>query len=189
MAAYGIDMTVHSRPYLPRLLTSLLPSTPVLAQVAYYSNAAGLIFMAPALITGFHEFYEIYKHLGTKRVEDGVVLQSYPQRTFNVAAIHGVLNALTGESSFPLSPMLGPVIADEPPLHCVMLGAYSLYLWRARKNVPGHMSTPRQGLASGLVLGSLIFSAALVSPVLARDVSHLAFRFPFWGRDAVVATD
>ncbi|KAG7528929.1 hypothetical protein FFLO_05886 [Filobasidium floriforme] len=135
MAAYGIDMTVHSRPYLPRLLTSLLPSTPVLAQVAYYSNAAGLIFMAPALITGFHEFYEIYKHLGTKRVEDGVVLQSYPQRTFNVAAIHGVLNALTG--------------------------AYSLYLWRARKNVPGHMSTPRQGLASGLVLGSLIFSAAL----------------------------
>ena len=97
MAAYSIDMTVHSRPYLPRLLTSLLPSTPVLAQVAYYSNAAGLIFMAPALITGFHEFYEIWKHLGTKRVEDGVVLQAYPQRTFNVAAIHGVLNALTGE--------------------------------------------------------------------------------------------
>jgi spore maturation protein CgeB len=56
--------------------------------------------MAPALITGFHEFYEIYKHLGTKRVEDGVVLQSYPQRTFNVAAIHGVLNALTGEFFF-----------------------------------------------------------------------------------------
>ena len=102
MAAYGIDMTVHSRPYLPRLLTSLLPSTPVLVQVAYYSNAAGLIFMAPALITGFHEFYEIYKHLGTKRVEDGVVLQSYPQRTFNVAAIHGVLNALTGELFFVL---------------------------------------------------------------------------------------
>lgn len=97
MAAYATDVSIHSRPYLPRLLTSLLPSTPVLAQVAYYSNAAGLIFMAPALITGFHEFYEIYKHLGSKRVQDGVVLQAYPQRTFNVAAIHGALNVLTGK--------------------------------------------------------------------------------------------
>jgi hypothetical protein len=52
--------------------------------------------------------------------------------------------------------------ADYPAIF-LRAGAYSLYLWRARKNVPGHMSTPRQGLASGLVLGSLIFSAALVS--------------------------
>jgi spore maturation protein CgeB len=100
-SATSLALATPSTPS-PRLLTSLLPSTPVLAQVAYYSNAAGLIFMAPALITGFHEFYEIYKHLGTKRVEDGVVLQSYPQRTFNVAAIHGVLNALTGELYFVL---------------------------------------------------------------------------------------
>jgi uncharacterized membrane protein len=97
LAAYSTDIAVHSRPYLPRVLTSLLPSTPLLAQIAYYTNAAGLIFLVPSMITGFHEFYEIYKHLGTKRVEDGVVLQAYPQRTFNVAAIHGALNLLTGE--------------------------------------------------------------------------------------------
>lgn len=156
LAAYTCDILVHTRKSLPRLISASLPSTPLLAQIAYYTNAAGLIFLIPSAITGAHEAYEIWKHLGGKKVDGGVVLQAYPERAFNVAAIHGAMNLGVGESGFNS-------LASSFTEMAIRLGAYALYVWLSRRKNPSHMSTPKQGIASAIFLATLIGSATLVS--------------------------
>ncbi|KAJ9118588.1 hypothetical protein QFC22_003808 [Naganishia vaughanmartiniae] len=134
MASYGIDSILVARPYLPVLINNVLPATKILSEISYYSNLAGLVLLVPAVITGFHEWWEIAKFKGENKFVDGVKVQSYPDRAFNVATIHGLLN--------------------------VAVGAYSLYSWRARRLLPNHMPTTKMGLASAGMLVGLIGSAA-----------------------------
>ncbi|KAJ9110891.1 hypothetical protein QFC19_001400 [Naganishia cerealis] len=73
MAAYGIDATIFGRRYLPALVNNVLPATKILSEISYYSNLAGLVLLVPAVITGFHEWWEIAKYRGENKFVDGVV--------------------------------------------------------------------------------------------------------------------
>lgn len=73
MASYGIDSIIVGREYLPQMVSAVLPATKILSEISYYSNLAGLVLLAPALITGFHEWWEIAKYKGENKFVDGVV--------------------------------------------------------------------------------------------------------------------
>ncbi|KAI5451309.1 hypothetical protein NCC49_001904 [Naganishia albida] len=135
LASYGIDSLIVGRRYLPQMVSAVLPATKILSEISYYSNIAGLVLLVPAVITGFHEWWEIAKYKGENKFVDGVKVQSYPDRAFNVATIHGLLN--------------------------VAVGAYSVWTWRQRRLVPNHMPSTRIGVLSGVMLTSLVASAAL----------------------------
>jgi hypothetical protein len=122
LASYGIDSLIVGRRYLPQMVSAVLPATKILSEISYYSNIAGLVLLVPAVITGFHEWWEIAKYKGENKFVDGVVscgdpcgkyvltcmlrlqkVQSYPDRAFNVATIHGLLNVAVGKW-FPKPP-------------------------------------------------------------------------------------
>jgi hypothetical protein len=73
MASYGIDSLLVARPYLPMIINNVLPATKILSEISYYSNLAGLVLLVPAVITGFHEWWEIAKFKGENKFVDGVV--------------------------------------------------------------------------------------------------------------------
>ena len=73
LASYGIDSIIVGRKYLPQMVSAVLPATKILSEISYYSNLAGLVLLAPALITGFHEWWEIAKYKGENKFVDGVV--------------------------------------------------------------------------------------------------------------------
>lgn len=73
LASYGIDSLIVGRPYLPQMVSAVLPATKILSEISYYSNIAGLVLLVPAVITGFHEWWEIAKYKGENKFVDGVV--------------------------------------------------------------------------------------------------------------------
>jgi uncharacterized membrane protein len=73
LASYGIDSLIVGRPYLPQMVSAVLPATKILSEISYYGNLAGLVLLAPALITGFHEWWEIAKYKGENKFVDGIV--------------------------------------------------------------------------------------------------------------------
>jgi ABC-type transport system involved in cytochrome c biogenesis permease subunit len=73
LASYGIDSLIVGRRYLPQMVSAVLPATKILSEISYYSNIAGLVLLVPAVITGFHEWWEIAKYKGENKFVDGVV--------------------------------------------------------------------------------------------------------------------
>lgn len=182
LASYGIDSLIVGRRYLPQMVSAVLPATKILSEISYYSNLAGLVLLVPAVITGFHEWWEIAKYKGENKFVDGIVsifvffrltvsealgvlrLVVSCRRYSRTRTAHSTSRRFTVSSTSPSVRNLFLPFFAFPNCNdaqtSLPAGAYSVWTWRQRRLVPNHMPSTRIGVLSGVMLGSLVLSVS-----------------------------
>ncbi|KAH6638623.1 hypothetical protein BKA67DRAFT_588986 [Truncatella angustata] len=100
--AYSLDMVYGLASHYSKsitLATRLAPYLPGIAQFAYASHVVAVITSIPAMTSGSAEFWELYKKDGLnykdkKLTNPGRSGDDIINRSINVGAAHGILNAV-----------------------------------------------------------------------------------------------
>lgn len=101
-SAYSLDVVYGLTSHYSKsvtVATRLAPYLPGIAQFAYASHVVAVITAIPAMTSGSAEFWELYKKGGMnyndkKLTNPGKSGDDIINRSINVGAVHGVLNAV-----------------------------------------------------------------------------------------------